>query len=67
MDAPVTYKTAERAPPFPDELERMTREIARKHGCDRAVFTVCWGEHERGETCRCKEEARSALKAKANP
>lgn len=46
------------------ELEHKTNEIAKAHGCDRAVFTVCWGEHERGELCRCKEEAKEALKRK---
>lgn len=43
------------------DLGRMTTEIARKKGCDRGFFTVCWGEYERGEVCRCKEEARAAL------
>lgn len=42
-------------------LDRKTHEVAKRYGCDRAVFTVCWGEHERGETCRCKEEARAEL------
>ncbi len=42
-------------------LGKETTRVARMHGCDRAVFTVCWGEHERGETCRCKEDARANL------
>jgi hypothetical protein len=44
-----------------DDLEKKTTEVARRHGCDRAVFTVCWGELERGEVCRCKEDARAEL------
>ncbi len=42
-------------------LERETTAIATRYGCDRGTFTVCWGEYERGEVCRCKEEARAAL------
>lgn len=44
-----------------EALSNETRRIARAHGCDRGFFTVCWGEHERGEVCRCKEEARANL------
>lgn len=43
------------------DLERKTSEIAKRHGCDRAVFTVCWAEHDHGEICRCKEEAKLEL------
>ena len=46
-----------------DDIEAKTNEIAKLHGCDRAVFTVCWAEHERGAGCRCKREARDCLKA----
>lgn len=43
------------------ELERLTTQIARSHGCDRGTFTVCWGELEKGLVCLCKEEARAVL------
>ena len=49
------------------ELEKETTRIARLHGCDRGTFTVCWGELERGETCRCKEEARALLAERSKP
>lgn len=43
-------------------LEDKTNEIAAKKGCDRAVFSVCWGEVEQGLKCKCKQEARLALR-----
>ena len=43
------------------ELEAETDRIAKARGCDRGTFTVCWGEHERGEVCRCKEDAQKNL------
>ena len=46
-----------------EEIEARTHQIAKRHGCDRAVFTVCWAEHERGEKCRCKEDAITELAA----
>lgn len=45
------------------EIQRLTTEIARKHGCDRGTFTVCWGKVEKGLPCRCEDEARHALTA----
>ena len=44
-----------------EEVERKTTEIAKRHGCDRAVFTVCWAEYEHGEICRCKQDALCEL------
>jgi hypothetical protein len=44
-----------------EELERKTDEVAKRYGCDRAVFTVCWAEHEAKLLCECKEEARREL------
>ena len=46
-----------------DALERATRALAKRQGCDLGTFTVCWGEHERGEVCSCKAEARAAIAA----
>lgn len=43
------------------EIQRLTTEIARKHGCDRGTFTVCWGKVEKGLPCRCEDEARHVL------
>ena len=48
--------------PTKEEIEAETDRIAKQYGCDRAVFTVCWGEHERGETCRCRAAAIAALR-----
>lgn len=45
----------------PRTIEAKTNEIAKWHGCDRGTFTVCWAERERGEQCRCKQEAIRAL------
>jgi hypothetical protein len=47
------------------ELERETTRVARHHGCDRAVFTVCWGELEKGLECRCKADAKRNLRARS--
>jgi hypothetical protein len=47
-----------------DELDAATRAVAKRHGCDRAVFSVCWGEVEHGLVCRCKEDARAELEAR---
>lgn len=62
---PETMSSATKAPgaegPGELELDRLTHEIARSHGCDRGFFSVCWAEHEHGAVCRCKEEARAAL------
>jgi hypothetical protein len=44
-----------------EELERKTDEIAKRLGCDRAVFTVCWAETEAGLLCECKEEAKRQI------
>jgi hypothetical protein len=49
--------------PTNDEIEAETYRVAKRRKCDKGTFTVCWGEHERGEVCRCKEEARTALTA----
>jgi hypothetical protein len=38
-----------------------TTEVARRHGCDRGTFSVCWAEYERGETCKCREDAKAEL------
>ena len=43
------------------ELEAETDRMAKARDCDRGTFTVCWGEHERGEVCRCKEDAQKNL------
>lgn len=47
-----------------EAVERETTRIAREKGCDRGTFSVCWPEHERGEVCVCKAEARASLKEK---
>jgi hypothetical protein len=44
-----------------EAVQRLTTEIARKHGCDRGTFSVCWGKYEKGLPCRCEDEARAAL------
>lgn len=49
------------------ELERKTTEVAKRYGCDRAVFAVCWGELEKGLVCRCKEDARAELSRLPGP
>ena len=46
-----------------DPLDAATKAIAKNHGCDRGTFTVCWPELEHGEACRCKEDARAAIRA----
>jgi len=47
----------------PATVEAKTKEIATANGCDRGTFTVCWAEHERGDICRCKQEAIRSLTA----
>ena len=47
--------------PTQTALDAKTNEVAKAHGCDRGTFTVCWGEHEQGLVCVCKEEARRLL------
>lgn len=42
-------------------LYERTTEVARRHGCDRGTFSVCWGEYERGATCQCREDAKAEL------
>ena len=48
-------------PTFAEQLDAETKRVATEAGCDRGTFTVCWGEHEKGLICKCKEEARRAL------
>ena len=42
-------------------LKIETDRVAKAKGCDRAVFTVCWCEHEGRGVCRCKEDARALI------
>jgi hypothetical protein len=44
-------------------LYRKTGEVAKRNGCDRAVFANCWTTVEKGLPCRCEEEARDNLLA----
>lgn len=48
-----------------DDVERATTAVAKRHGCDRAVFTVCWAEHEGTGECRCKADAIKELEQAA--
>lgn len=41
-------------------LDEKTKEIAKRYGCDRSVFAVCWVE-DAGGVCVCKTEARAEL------
>ena len=43
------------------EVQRLTTEIATRHGCDRGTFTVCWPKFEQGLPCKCEDEARTIL------
>jgi hypothetical protein len=47
--------------PSNEEIENETKRIAKMHGCDRAVFTVCWAEYEGRGECRCKADAITSL------
>jgi hypothetical protein len=47
----------------PKALEAGTKAIAKRNGCDRAVFSVCISAEEAGVPCRCAEDAHAACLA----
>lgn len=41
---------------MPGHIEEKTRQIAKRRGCDMAVFHRCWSQN-----CRCEREARQEI------